>query len=58
MSFKNLTWPQAALCIALLASTVAAYKLFGEAPAGVLLVLSSVTNLLLGRESAPAESTK
>ena len=56
MSFKNLTWPQVALCLGLLAATIVAYKFFGEAPAGVLLVLSSVTNLLLGR--APEEGLK
>jgi Na+/H+ antiporter NhaC len=46
---KNLTWQQVVLCIALLASVVGAYKLFGEIPAGVLLVISSIVNLLLGR---------
>jgi Na+/H+ antiporter NhaC len=46
---KNLTWQQVVICCALLVAVVGAYKLFGELPAGVLLVLSSITNLLLGR---------
>lgn len=49
MSAKNLTWQQVVVCLGLLASVVGAYKLFGEVPAGVLLVVSSVINLLLGR---------
>jgi hypothetical protein len=49
MSIRNLTWQQAILCVALLGAVVLAYKLFGELPAGVLLVLSGIVNLLLGR---------
>lgn len=46
---KNLTWQQVTICCVLLVAVIAAYKLFGDIPAGVLLVVSSVTNLLLGR---------
>jgi hypothetical protein len=35
--------------VALLGAVVAAYKLLGELPAGVLLVVSGIINLLLGR---------
>ena len=52
MSIQNLTWPQVVLCIALLAATVTAYRLLGEVPAGVLLVVSSLVNFLLGRPSS------
>lgn len=51
---SNLTWQQVVVCALLLGSVVGAYKLFGEVPAGVLLVVSSVVNLLLGR-AAPAK---
>ncbi len=49
MSFRNLTWQQVTVCVAMLTAVVVAYKLFGELPAGVLLVLSGIVNLLLGR---------
>ena len=49
MSVRNLTWQQVTVCVAMLAAVVVAYKLFGELPAGVLLVLSGIVNLLLGR---------
>lgn len=49
---KNLTWQQVALCGVLVASVMGAYKMFGELPAGVLLVISSIVNLLLGRTNA------
>jgi Na+/H+ antiporter NhaC len=49
---KNLTWQQITLCAVLLVAVIAAYKLFGELPAGVLLVVSSIVNLLLGRTDA------
>jgi Na+/H+ antiporter NhaC len=52
IDIKNLTWQQVALCLILLASVMGAYKLFGEIPAGVLLVVSSVVNLLLGRSDS------
>jgi hypothetical protein len=55
MNWKSLTFPQVALCAVLLAGVIATYKLFGEAPAGVMLVLSSVINLLLGRSASPSE---
>ncbi len=45
----EITWSQVAICVALLAAVIVAHKLFGDLPAGVLLVLSSVTNLLMGR---------
>lgn len=51
---KNLTWQQVALCMCLMLSVMGAYKMFGELPAGVLLVLSSITNLMLGRTSVAA----
>ena len=50
MSIRNLTWQQVIVSLALLAAVVVAYKLFGELPAGVLLVISGVVNLLLGRD--------
>jgi Na+/H+ antiporter NhaC len=53
---KNLTWQQVTICCALLVAVIGAYKLFGEIPAGVLLVISSIVNLLLGR--APGASGK
>lgn len=53
MSFKNLTWQQVALCLGMLAATIAAYKLFGAEPAGLLLLVTSITNLMLGRETSP-----
>src|SRR4051812_586957 len=49
MSIRNLTWQQVILSLALLAAVVGAYKLFGELPAGVLLVISGIVTLLLGR---------
>ncbi len=49
MSVRNLTWQQVIVCVAMLAAVVVAYKLFGELPAGVLLVLSGIVNALLGR---------
>ena len=49
LDVKNLTWQQLALCSVLLVSVIATYKLFGDIPGGVLLVISSITNLLLGR---------
>lgn len=49
MSLKNLTVPQAMICIALLAAVITTYKLFGEVPAGLMLAISSLINLLLGR---------
>jgi hypothetical protein len=55
MSIRNLTWQQVTVCIALLVGVVAAYELLGELPAGVLLVVSAIVNLLLGR--APVERT-
>lgn len=67
MSLRNLTWQQVVVCLALLASVVGAYELFGDLPAGVLVVVSAVVNLLLGRDppndqrplpvSLPAKST-
>lgn len=54
ISLANLTMPQAVVCVALVAATVTAYKLFGEVPAAVTLVVSSVLNLLIGREAAPS----
>lgn len=49
---KNLTPQQIALCAILLIAVITSYKLLGEMPAGVLLVVSSIVNLLLGRTSA------
>ena len=49
---KNLTWQQVALCLGLMIAVMSAYKLFGELPAGMLLVISSIVNLLLGRTNA------
>jgi len=49
MSLRNLTWPQVVVCVALLAAVIGTYKLFGEIPAGVMLVFSSVITFLLGR---------
>lgn len=46
---NHITWQQVVICVALLVAVVAAYKLFGEIPAGVLLILSNLTNFLLGR---------
>lgn len=57
ISASDITWQQVVVCIALLVAVVAAYKLFGEIPAGVLLILSSITNFLLGRP-APKHDTK
>jgi hypothetical protein len=55
---RNLSWQQVAICSVLLVAVIGAYKLFGELPAGVLLVVSSITNLLLGRtSSAPEKET-
>ncbi len=53
MSFKNLSWEQVVLSLGLLFAVIAAYKLLGEVPAGVLLVFSSVVNLMLGRSDVP-----
>jgi len=50
---RNLTWQQVLVCVALLAAVIIAYKLFGELPAGVLLVISGIVNLLLGRRPPP-----
>lgn len=55
LGIQNLTWQQVVVSLALLAGVVAAYKLFGELPAGVLLVLSGVVNLLLGRRSRASD---
>ena len=52
IDIKNLTWQQVTLCAVLLIAVVGAYKLFGEIPAGVLLIVSSIVNLLLGRTNA------
>lgn len=49
LSFHNLTWQQVIVCVALLGAVVGAYKLFGEVPAGVMLVITGVVNLLIGR---------
>jgi Na+/H+ antiporter NhaC len=49
---KNLTWQQVILCLGLMLAVMGAYKLFGELPAGVLLVISSIVNLLLGRTNS------
>jgi len=49
---RNISWQQTVIAVALLGAVIAAYKLFGEIPAGVLLVISSVTNFLLGRADA------
>lgn len=49
MSARNLTWQEVAVCLGLLGGVVVAYKMFGELPAGMLLVISGVVNLLLGR---------
>jgi Na+/H+ antiporter NhaC len=50
VSSRNLTWQQVIVSIALLASVVGAYELFGEIPASVALVISQIVNLLLGRD--------
>lgn len=55
---KNLTWQQVAICCVLLVAVIGAYRLFGEIPGGVLLVISSITNLLLGRVEAQKEASK
>jgi hypothetical protein len=52
MSIRNLTWQQVVVCLALLVAVVAAHKLLGDLPAGVLLVVSAIVNLLLGRDPA------
>lgn len=46
---QNLSWQQVAVSAVLLIAIIASYKLFGDLPAGILLVVSSVVNLLLGR---------
>lgn len=56
IDIRNLSWQQVAICSVLLVAVIGAYKLFGELPAGVLLVVSSITNLMLGR--APADPNK
>lgn len=55
---RSVTWQQVAICTVLLVAVIAAYKLFGEIPAGVLLVISSVTNFLLGRAPDSKDSSK
>lgn len=55
LGIRNLSWQQVVVSLALLAAVVVAYKLFGELPAGVVLVISGVVNLLLGRRPNDAE---
>ena len=57
LDVKNLTWQQLVLCTVLLVSVIVTYKLFGDIPGGVLLVISSITNLLLGRVEVHKEPT-
>ena len=58
LSIRNLTWQQVIVCLGLLAAVVGAYKLFGELPAGVLLVVSAIVNLLLGRKPAVSRARR
>lgn len=58
MALKNLTWQEVVICVALLAAVVGAYKLFGEVPASVMLVISGVVNLLLGRSASDPVPSK
>ena len=53
MKLQNLSWQQVVIFVACLATVVVAYKLFGEIPAAIALLLSSTVNFLLGRQDPP-----
>ena len=50
MSFRNITWQQAAVLIAALAATVVCYKFLGPDAAGAATVVSTVLAFLMGRD--------